>query len=348
MAVQKKIIVAPLNWGLGHASRCIPIIRALIRSDFQPILASDGKCLAFLIKEFPDLEYLELPSYQISYGRNLKWNLIRKIPIIRRAIREENKLINDYVMSHPEVKGIISDNRFGVYSSLVPSVYITHQLKVLAGALTPFTTFIHQQIIKKFDECWIPDEIGSKYSGKLSSSSSILKQKFIGTLSRFKREPLVKTIDLLIVLSGPEPNRSQLEEKMRRKFEFTELNVTMVCGIIEPEQTTTAHKGFTEMNFALTNQMEKLLNSAKYVICRSGYSSIMDLVTLEKPALLIPTKNQSEQEYLAGYHKDRGIFDVVKEKDLLEYKLMVKFPRSQKNVQLQEFDAGLFRLFQGE
>jgi len=184
----KKIIIAPLNWGLGHATRCVPIIKELQKSNFTPVIASDGTALQFLIKEFPSLEFFELPSYKISYGRNLKWSLIRKIPTIVRVVHKERLLIQEYIHQNPNVVGIISDNRFGCYYTKIPSVYITHQLNVLSGFLTPVTSFFHRRVIRKYNECWIPDEENSVYSGKLSRSSKNLNQKYIGVLSRFKNK----------------------------------------------------------------------------------------------------------------------------------------------------------------
>jgi uncharacterized protein (TIGR00661 family) len=348
MTHSKKIIVAPLNWGLGHAARCIPIIKSLIRENFLPVIAGDGGSLSFLKKEFPTLETIDLPSYKISYRKNLKWNLLKKYPSIQKATKKEYKIINEYVDTHPEVMGIISDNRFGVRSKKVPSVYMTHQVNVLAGIFTPITSWVHQQIIKKFDECWIPDERDSKFSGRLSKSSGKLNQKFIGVLSRFEKQNLEKEIDILIVLSGPEPNRTELENKITAKFYGTELNVCLVQGTVEAEQKTSIHGKFTVINYVLSEKLELLLNSSKYVICRSGYSSIMDLVSMGKQALLIPTKHQSEQEYLARYHQKNGLFQVVKETELKDKKIYWELGASPKYYVKQLFDPNLFRLFQGE
>jgi len=348
MTRQKKIIVAPLNWGLGHASRCIPIIKALMQEDFLPVIAGDGGSLAFLKKEFPTLEAIDLPSYQISYRKNLKWNLLKKYPSIRKAVRKEYKIINQYIEDHSDVAGILSDNRFGVRSPKVPSIYITHQVNVLAGILTPFTSFVHQQIIKKFDECWIPDEQDSKFSGRLSQSRRNLNQKFVGVLSRFEKKNLDKEIDILIVLSGPEPNRTELEQKITRKFDGTELNVCLVQGKVETEEKTSIHGKFTMINYVLSEKLEHLLNTSKYVVCRSGYSSVMDLVSMEKRALLIPTRHQTEQEYLAQYHHKNRLFEVVKEHELLEKKINWEFDASPKTFKKKEFDPTLFRLFQGK
>ena len=344
----KKVLVAPLNWGLGHASRCIPIIKELQKKHFQPVIASNDEALEFLKQEFPSLETLELPSYQISYGKHLKWNLIKRLPSLQKVVKAEQKIIEEYISNHSEVVGVISDNRFGVYSKKVPSVYITHQIRVLSGIFTPITSWVHQQIIQKFDECWIPDEKASKYSGKLSKSTTSLNQKYIGVLSRFEKKDLKKHIDILIVLSGPEPNRSHLEKKLIETFHTSEKNIFLIQGTLDSQQKTRTQGHLTILNYALSKELEKLLNASNYVICRSGYSSIMDLVSLGKPALLIPTKHQNEQEYLAKYHRKNQQFEVMTEKELNNKKLSFPSEVSLGSFQKSPFDPNLFRLFQGK
>lgn len=159
----KTILIAPLNWGLGHATRCIPIIKALQENNFTPIIASDGIALELLKKEFPYIQTLQLPSYQIEYaknGKNFKWKLIQSLPRMLEAIREEKKLVQKWVAKY-EIDGIISDNRLGVFSSKIPSVFITHQLNVMTGNTTWFTSKLHQIIIKKYKQCWVPDVSGT-------------------------------------------------------------------------------------------------------------------------------------------------------------------------------------------
>ena len=344
----KKIIIAPLNWGLGHATRCVPIIKELQKSNFTPVIASDGTALQFLIKEFPSLEFFELPSYKISYGRNLKWSLIRKIPTIVRAVHKERLLIQEYIHQNPDVVGIISDNRFGCYYTKIPSVYITHQLNVLSGFLTPVTSFFHRRVIRKYNECWIPDEENSLYSGKLSRSSKNLNQKYIGVLSRFKKQELPQDIDVLILLSGPEPNRTRLEIKLTSIFKTSSKKVYLIQGVVEKIQKTTIENQLTIVNFMLTKQLEHTLNLSKMVICRAGYSSVLDLVSLRKKALLIPTKFQNEQEYLAKYLQQKGYFSFVKERKVNKNTLDV-FPEfTPANYQKKVFNSKLFHLFHGK
>mgnify|MGYP003439295161 CR=1 FL=1 len=214
----KNILVAPLNWGLGHATRCIPIIKELINNGYTPILASDGVALSLLKKEFPDLLALELPSYNIEYakkGKNFKWKLLQNSPNTINAILSEKKLIKKWVSEY-DLSGIISDNRLGVYSKKVPSVFITHQIRVMSGKTTWISSKIHQKLIKKYTECWVPDVEGfPNLSGKLGHVKKFNGNlKYIGVLSRLEKEIVPELYDLMVIISGPEPQRTLLEEKL--------------------------------------------------------------------------------------------------------------------------------------
>jgi uncharacterized protein (TIGR00661 family) len=320
-ATSKKIIIAPLNWGLGHASRCVPIIKALLENNFTPIIASDGAALEFLKQEFPNLEYLILPRYAISYTRNLRLGLLFQSPHILKAVRNEKRLIQYFIEANKDVVGIISDNRFGVRSALVPSVYITHQINVLSGTTTFLTSYIHQKIIKKFDECWIPDNANSELSGKLSVTKRNIKTKFIGVLSRFKKEVLEEEIDVLVILSGPEPNRTFLEKKLISEFTNTQKNIVFVLGKVESETKKWTSENIIFYNYLLSHELQKIINSSKIIVCRSGYSSIMDLAVLKKKVFLIPTENQYEQEYLANFLEENKLAPFSKTADFSKDKL---------------------------
>lgn len=306
MTSKKNILITPLNWGLGHATRCIPIINQLLKQGFNPIIASDGEALEILRKEFPNLKSIALPSYNIQYPKNgklLKWKLLSLTPQILKAIKTEYNIVQKLVESE-NLCGIISDNRFGVRSDKVPSVIITHQLNVLSGATTFFTSKLHQYIINKFDECWIPDDENLNYSGKLSLTDSIKKQKYIGVLSRFKKADLVIKYDLFVLLSGVEPSRTQLEEKIISELKSYKGSVLLVRGKIEPQQKTIIKGSVTTCNFLLTDELQTALNQSKLVLARSGYSTIMDLTSVGKKTFFIPTTGQYEQEYLAKSLQD--------------------------------------------
>lgn len=307
----KKIIIAPLNWGLGHATRCIPIIKALINNCYIPIIASDGDALFLLQKEFPELKSYELPSYNVRYtknGKNLKYRMLLDTPKILKAITNEQKVIEN-IISIEGVSGIISDNRFGVRSNKVPSVYITHQLNVLSGNTSFLTSLIHHGIIAKFDSCWIPDYNDDlSLAGKLTDlESSKIDVKYLGSISRFEYKIMSKKHDLLVVLSGPEPQRSILEKKLYKELKNYNKKVLFVRGTVSEKQKINRLKNVTVVNYMLLEELQIAINESKLILARSGFSTIMDLEKLQAKAFFIPTPGQFEQEYLAKYLKDKNI-----------------------------------------
>jgi len=308
---QKTILVAPLNWGLGHATRCIPIIRALIEHNYNVLLASDGVALLFLRKEFPQLHFIELPSYNITHpkkGHYFKMNLFLKLPQIQKTMSLEKQMIKKLV-AKGKIDGIISDNRLGVFHKKVPSVYITHQLSVLSGRTSFFSSKMHQRIIKKFDVCWVPDVGGPiNLSGKLGHPKKInFEVLYIGPLSRMIKKKMPNKYDVLALLSGPEPQRTMLELKLMEVFLNSSKKVLMVRGVVEESQQISVHKNITITNFMQSEGLEKAINESKVVVSRSGYTTVMDLAAMEKPAFFIPTPGQYEQEYLADQLRDNAI-----------------------------------------
>ncbi|WP_298365008.1 glycosyltransferase [uncultured Lutibacter sp.] len=288
---------------MGHATRCVPIINELIKANFEPIIASDGNALLLLQKEFPNLKSFELPSYNIRYskkGKYLKIKLFFQIPTIISAVKSERKLIAQLIEKE-QVEGVISDNRFGVYSSKIPSVYVTHQLNVMSGNTTFLTSYFHQKIIEKFDECWIPDfDFGCNISGELGHiKNAKLKLKYIGLLSRFKFSKREIKRDILVLLSGSEPQRTLLEKKLLKTFKNYKGTVLFVRGVLSKEDKVEVSNNIKVENYLLTKDLEKAIVESEIVISRSGYSTIMDLAVLQKKAYFIPTPGQFEQEYLA-------------------------------------------------
>ncbi|MDD2820774.1 MAG: glycosyltransferase [Flavobacterium sp.] len=313
----KTILIAPLNWGLGHATRCIPIIKALQENNFIPIIASDGIALALLRKEFPYIQTLELPSYQIEYaknGKNFKWKLLKNLPKMMEAIWEEKRLVKKWVKKYA-IEGIISDNRLGVFSPKVPSVFITHQLNVMTGNTTWITSILHQKIIKKYTECWVPDiENAPNLTGKLGHlKTNTLDLKYIGPLSRLHKKEVPQKYDLMVILSGPEPQRGILEEILKREVLRFDGKVVFIKGIVEKEQKKEEIENITYYNFMNTRQIEQTFNESEIVLSRSGYTTIMDLAVLQKKAFFIPTPGQYEQEYLAKKLKNNNLVPYVEQ-----------------------------------
>lgn len=316
---KKRILVAVLNWGLGHATRCIPIIEELQQHNFEVFIASDGAALQLLQEEFPSIKSFKLPSYNISYSksaRSFKWKLFTETPRILNAIRLERKKINELVSAH-QFQGIISDNRFGCRHNNIPSVFITHQLNVLSGNTTYFSSKLHQKYIARFNECWIPDTPGNyNLSGIMGHAKQVPKNiKYIGPLSRFNKIPQPKKYDYAIILSGPEPQRTMLEEKLLASFKNSAKKIILVRGVMTEKTIVTKSKNLKIKNYLKAKTLQKVLLSSEVIICRSGYSSIMDLAKLEKKAFLIPTPGQFEQEYLARRFMRLKIAPYCKQED---------------------------------
>ena len=326
MEVQhKNILVAPLNWGLGHATRCIPVIRNLEECGYTPIIASDGVALELLKLEFPNRKFLELPSYKITYpksGANFRWKMLQSVPNIIRAVLKERNLVKKWTKEHA-LSGIISDNRLGVYNPKIPSVFMTHQLNVLTGNTTFFTTSVHQHFISKFTECWVPDvDIKPNLSGKLGHiDETLINVKYIGALSRFRKIKSEIKNDLLVLLSGQEPQRSFLEQKLNFELKQYKGSVVFVKGVVEKKQQVFQSENILFYNFMQSTELEKTINESALILCRSGYTTVMDLAKLGKKAFFIPTPGQFEQEYLAEKFKKEGLVPYCNQDDFTIEKL---------------------------
>jgi uncharacterized protein (TIGR00661 family) len=296
---------------------------------------------------------LELPSYEIEYakdGADFKWKLIKNSPKMIQAIFEEKKLVKALVKKY-NLKGIISDNRLGVYSKKVPSIFITHQLNVLSGKTTWISSKLHQYFMGKFKECWIPDmKEQPNLTGKLGHlTNSDLSLKYLGPLSRLEKKNLEAKYELMVILSGPEPQRTMLEERLIDELQNYNGEVIFIKGKIEPEQKREKADNITYYNFMTSSEIETAFNESEMVLCRSGYTTVMDLAKLEKKAFFIPTPGQFEQEYLAKRYKRNGIAPYAKQNEfrienLLEIPLYRGLPQLNEPVNWKQ----LFILFEGE
>ncbi len=312
-----KVLVAPLNWGLGHATRSIPIIKELLAQNVEVLLASDGRSYELLKFEFPDLKLFKLTPYDVIYSReSMIFNIAAQLPKILVAIYQEHKSFSKIIHSE-HIDGIISDNRFGCYNSKVFSVYLTHQLniKVPLRPVEMFTRLVNRKIIDRFDECWIPDYPGKgNISGELSKPDKIRNSKFIGALSRFQCYELPIKYDILALLSGPEPQRTIFENLVKVQLKNLPFKCIIVQGKTEIEEISV--DGNVEIVSHLKEkELNDLIASSNIIISRSGYSTIMDLIQLKKRAIIVPTPGQTEQEYLAEKLYKRKIFFTQTQKE---------------------------------
>lgn len=314
--MKKRILVAPLNWGLGHATRCIPIINELLLQNIEIVIASDGRSHQLLQKEFPGLTHLPLPGYSVSYQKNgsIILQMMMQVPKILRAIDRENKLLKRIVKEY-KIDAVISDNRFGLWTKDIPCVFITHQLFIKIpkqiSFLEPIINFINHRYISKFAQCWIPDFEGEEnLSGKLSHGKFLPRKTFfVGPLSRLKKENVVeKKHDLLVVLSGPEPQRTIFEKIILAQINDLNLKILIVRGVTEHSEKKQINPNVEMISYLGTKELNEAMNQSELLLSRSGYSTIMDLAVLGKKAIFVPTPGQPEQEYLAEKLKRKKIF----------------------------------------
>lgn len=319
-----KILYSVLNWGLGHASRSIPIINALLQQKIEVVLASDGEALLLLQKEFPSLVFETLPSYQIHYSKNAKdfdKTIFLQLPKLGAAIKNEHEQTKKLIQKH-NISHIISDNRYGVYSNDIPSVIVCHQLSLQhKNRLSKrIMNEVHFKLLNKFKEIWVPDFEGKNaLAGEISSTKNKTlqaKTKYIGALSRFEKIETKIIYDICILLSGPEPQRSILEEKLYKQASTLNQKIAFVRGVSEPEKILKPINEINTFNLLENNTLNLILEQSKTVVCRAGYSSVMDLVKLQKTAILIPTPGQTEQEYLAKFLDDKDFFVSKKQEEI--------------------------------
>ena len=311
MKVGAKILVAPLDWGLGHASRCVPVVRFFIDNGFEVVLGGGGDSLRYLCARFPELTCIELPSARMKYGRRGMVSLPFLLSMFRFAsnIRREHnvleKVINEYSIDY-----VFSDNRLGLYSESVPSFYMTHQLNFGNGFLNRFAARmmnrLHSHYINKYRYCIVPDVEGEfSLSGKMSDSS--LNVMRIGPLSRFCGMKVVKEqgeFDLLL-LSGIEPQRSMLENILIKKYSSMQDTRLHIIRGVAGGDSLSLPSNITFENNPSDERIASLIVSARRVFCRSGYSTLCDLAALGRRAVLVPTPKQSEQEYLAAHFANK-------------------------------------------
>jgi len=322
LSEKKTILICPLDWGLGHATRCVPLINQFIVDGHQVIIGADKKPLAFLKQEFPSLKNVIIPGYKVTYGeKGSSLKLFYESIKFFNFIKEEHSFIDKIIEEH-NIDLLISDNRYGLWSKKVKSILLTHQLYVKAPLGEKIAHQKIEKLISNFDECWIPDVAGQvNLSGDLSHLHPINgKHKFVGSLSRFPVTDLPisakKEYDVIAVLSGPEPQRTVFEKLVINQIETTGLSGVVVRGLPGDGSILKIQNANIDVfNHLETSRLEEYILKSRVVVCRAGYSSIMDLVALHKKAILVPTPGQSEQEYLANYHLNQGRFHCQKQVD---------------------------------
>jgi uncharacterized protein (TIGR00661 family) len=312
-----EIIYGVCSWGLGHATRSLPVIRKLIAEKHTVTVISNDRSLEVLKKELGDaVTYVDIPDYPMLVSENTRQFLAKSMvywPVFIKRI-EDGLAELQKILDKKQYDCIISDARYDMYSKKIPSFFISHQMRIMnplqikmfERAMERFNMFF----FKRYRGVIVPDFKEQNLSGELSHNLKRINENkihYVGVLSDFKKRALKKDIDYLISISGPEPQRSILEEKLLEQVGELKGNVVMTLGKAE-DYSVVKKKHLTTYTFVTKELREELLNRARLVVSRSGYSTIMDVAVVGTKALFIPTPGQIEQEYLSKYHNTLGTF----------------------------------------
>lgn len=304
------IVIALLDWGLGHTTRIIPILRYLIEKKCNITIACTPEQKALLISEFAQVAYTPLEGYDIQYSKNsalTKISLGLQVPKILTKINRENKWLHGYLEQH-RCDLVISDNRYGFFSTRCPSVFITHQLQIKTGLgkwLDRLVNYLNYRKIQRFSACWIPDfQHTPSLAGELSHPSSPppFPVKYMGPLSRLlpcSPTPAPSRF-VLVILSGPEPQRTIFETMLLQQAALLSEQFIVIRGLPAAANLPVCSSNVRIFNHLPSHTLNDFLCQARCVISRSGYTSIMDYCKLSVRAVLVPTPGQAEQEYLSG------------------------------------------------
>lgn len=334
-----KILVAPLNWGLGHASRCVPLVQRFVDEGHEVILGGDGESLTLLRRHFPRLRYVYLAPLNLRYsaGKRQVWAMLKALPKLWAWSVKDHTMLKA-LLREEHIDCVVSDNRFGLWGakancqspiakSQEPTtfIYITHQLHIMLPRpwkwLEPLAERLHARIYTRYNKVWVPDfeDIRQSLAGELSHTGTQFPIIYIGPLSRFDKSQLSGTgdrYDVVAVLSGLEPHRTLLEKEILARYQDTKERLLIVEGLLHHPNTRIKRGNITIVPSLPDKELAAALAGARHIIVRSGYSTIMDLHTLglladsQPPATieLIPTPGQPEQEYLAMWIRQKALF----------------------------------------
>jgi UDP:flavonoid glycosyltransferase YjiC (YdhE family) len=325
---RKNILICPLEWGLGHAGRMVPLAKRLTELNHNIFFGSGKQHLDFFRCEVPEATYINFPGFTIRYSRYLPQYLVilLKSPVfLYHSILEHyrlKKIIRDY-----SIDIVISDNRIGLWNRKIKTVFITHQIRIAFPEPFRFLEFIglylNRSIIKKYSYCFIPDLRGDlNVSGRLSHGMRLpLNIRYIGILSRFsgfRGSDISPSEKCTVILSGPEPQRSILRQKLIEILLSTGRQTIILEGRPGVPENPAPNNNIVFKNHLSASETAGLLSESNIIISRSGYTTIMELLSIGKSALLIPTPGQTEQEYLAQILSEKGWFRTISQKNLDE------------------------------
>jgi hypothetical protein len=312
-----KILFGVFDWGLGHATRDLPLIEALLKKRHTVHILSTGRALELLRRHFgPRCEYFDVPSLGNPYTRTRFHSLsvlLHGVGILRNLRRARR--MTAAIIGKGRYDKVISDVRYDVYDKGENSYFINHQVRFIS---IPVAQLASEWWLSRrqahFKYVIVPDFDKENLTGALSHDLKLIPKeriRYIGVLSQVRKRPMRKDIDYFISLSGNEPQRTLLEEKILAQLGGLRGRIVVTLGA-RGRATPRVPKNVTVHDFLPAQEQERMMNRARFIICRSGYTTVMELYELDiRHALLIPTPGQTEQEYLADLYEERGEYHHV-------------------------------------
>lgn len=321
------VLLSPLNWGLGHVTRTIPIVRELINNENTVVICCNSEQQSIYEQEDLPVYFEAMEGYPFKFTGDGKWgvDLLREFPTLYSFLNREHRIV-ERLTKKWKASVVISDQRYGFYSKQIKSVIISHQLSLPVSGFNKMGQWLNHFFLKKFSEVWVPDDELSQLSGNLSKNDK-LKVKFIGIQSRFSSAPKqgVVDIDSLGIVSGPMPYALYFAESVLNKLnQLSGKNVVVLPDNVYRKLEHNKFKRVTIIVQPTIKELEKLLVSAQIIVSRAGYSTLMDLTVLQKKAILVPTSGQFEQIYLSDYHKNHPLWKFYNEKEFEQLEIPLK------------------------
>lgn len=287
----KKILLSCLNWGMGHISRCIPLIDTFIKNNNKIYIAGNLDQISVFKEYFPNINPILHENYPFNFKGKGNFTFDIFTNANEHLARQKKEIIEteDYVDEY-KIDIVISDQRYGFFSKNCYNIFITHQLNLPVHSYQFYLQWFHEKQLKKYDEIWVPDDVNSSLSGKLSKNTKFENVTYIGPLSRFTMyEKPEKTIEELVILSGPIIYAQQLFDQIIK----TKHDKMLFIGNKEIKGQNS--------NFLISNswtESDKIILKAKKIIAYAGYSTLMDIHELKVDYELYATVGQAEQKYL--------------------------------------------------
>lgn len=320
------ILFGVQDWGLGHATRDLILLRALVSAGHRITIVSNGRALQMLRQELKGrCNFIPLKDLPKPLSRKALWFHIKMslaLPLVFHTYRRERQLVQRLRRTR-NIDRIVSDTRYGLCCTEIPSFHLLHSLRqIVPGRPRSLERMVEsgqRHLLRKGLRIIIPDQLHNGLAGDLCHRVDCDwgdRLAYIGILSSLTPTPSETDIDVFISISGAEPQRSIFERLVLAQM--GDLNGRVVVALGRPEAATMVSRNgrITIYGYLNRAKQQEMMNRARLVVSRSGYTTLMELAELGKKALLIPTVGQSEQEYLAEYHEGRGHLHAVRQSEV--------------------------------